>query len=453
MNFPEKLTCRWIRQAYEEGMTPWELLEEVINRSEKHRDKNIWITEPSWELAEPYIRNLPEDRKNYPLWGIPFAVKDNIDWKGVLTTAACPEYAYIPEKSAFVIRKLVAAGAIPVGKTNMDQFATGLVGTRSPYGEVHNVYQPELISGGSSSGSGASVAAGIVPFALGTDTAGSGRVPAMLHSLVGYKPPRGSWSTNGVVPACASLDCVTVMAHNLEEAEWVDHCARGYDPDCIWSRKIEKGERKSPKILYLPAAEPKFYGDFAEIYRKKWHRAVERIEKMGVKTEYISYDIFEKAASILYEGAYVAERWEDLKDFVKENPGKTLPVTEQILRSGDKPENTAAKLFANLHELQGYRHYTEQLLKEGVMIMPTAGGTFTREQVRKDPIKTNSRMGLYTNHCNLLDLAAVAVPENSADMKYPFGITIFGLAKEENIICETARKFMDRQEVQERDDI
>ncbi len=447
MYFPEKLTCRWIEQAYDNGMTPYELLDEVIKRAKEQREKNIWIVEPSRELAGPYIDRLPKNRERYPLWGIPFAIKDNIDLAGVPTTAACPDYAYIPEKSAYVVQKLIEAGAIPVGKTNLDQFATGLVGTRSPYGEVHNAYQPELISGGSSSGSGVSVGAGIVPFALGTDTAGSGRVPAMLHSLIGYKPPRGSWSSAGVVPACASLDCVTVMTHSLDEARLIDQCVRGYDPDCIWSRKIEKKGEKLPEKIYLPAAEPRFYGDYAEIYRKKWHQAVNRLENLGIPVEYIDYAMFEQAAAILYEGAYVAERWEALQEFVEGHPGKTFPVTEQILRSGAKIENTAAKLFENLHELQAYRHRADVLLKNAVMVMPTAGGTFRREQVRENPIETNSLMGLYTNHCNLLDLAAIAVPENSSDREYPFGITIFGLHDAESVICKTAERFLDSEPV------
>ena len=229
MYFPEKLTIRWIAQAYDEGMTPYELLDEIIRRAEKNEEKNIWIVKPSRELSAKYIDRLPADRGNYPLWGVPFSIKDNIDLESVPTTAACPDYSYIPEKSAFVVQRLIEAGAIPVGKTNLDQFATGLVGTRSPYGEVHNAYQPELISGGSSSGSAVSVALGMAAFALGTDTAGSGRVPAMLNTLVGYKPPLGAWSTSGVVPACASLDCVTVFANSLKEARLVDRFASVYD--------------------------------------------------------------------------------------------------------------------------------------------------------------------------------------------------------------------------------
>ena len=442
MFFPEKLTCRWIASAYSDGMTPYDLLDEIIRRADAEDDKNIWIVKPSKELCSKYIDRLPKDKSSLPLWGIPFAIKDNIDLEGVPTTAACPDYAYTPEKNSFVVQKLIDAGAIPVGKTNLDQFATGLVGTRSPYGEVHNAYQPELISGGSSSGSAVSVALGMAAFALGTDTAGSGRVPAMLNTLVGYKPPLGSWSTSGVVPACASLDCVTVFANDLEEARLVDKYAKGFDNDCIWSRKYEQKGDKLPEKVYVSKDEPRFFGDYADIYRKKWYNAVRRIESLGVKTERIDCSMFEKAALILYEGAYVAERWQDLKEFIENNPGKTFPVTEQILRSGAKDEQTAAKLFENLHELQYYRHKTKEILDNAVIIMPTAGGTFTREQVRNDPVNTNSLMGLYTNHCNLLDLAAVDIPENSGDRQNPFGITVFALCDSENLMCAFAEKFL-----------
>ena len=442
MFFPEKLTCRWIASAYSDGMTPYDLLDEIIRRADAEDDKNIWIVKPSKELCSKYIDRLPKDKSSLPLWGIPFAIKDNIDLEGVPTTAACPDYAYTPEKNSFVVQKLIDAGAIPVGKTNLDQFATGLVGTRSPYGEVHNAYQPELISGGSSSGSAVSVALGMAAFALGTDTAGSGRVPAMLNTLVGYKPPLGSWSTSGVVPACASLDCVTVFANDLEEARLVDKYAKGFDNDCIWSRKYEQKGDKLPEKVYVSKDEPRFFGDYADIYIKKWYNAVRRIESLGVKTERIDCSMFEKAALILYEGAYVAERWQDLKEFIENNPGKTFPVTEQILRSGAKDEQTAAKLFENLHELQYYRHKTKEILDNAVIIMPTAGGTFTREQVRNDPVNTNSLMGLYTNHCNLLDLAAVDIPENSGDRQNPFGITVFALCDSENLMCAFAEKFL-----------
>ncbi len=446
--FPKKLTLTWIKNSYENGdLTPEKLIEEIIKRAENYADKNIWIVKPSLELCGEYIKNLPKDKENYPLWGIPFAIKDNIDIENIPTTAACPAYAYTPKKSAFVVQKLISAGAIPIGKTNLDQFATGLVGTRSPYGEVHNAYNPKLISGGSSSGSAVSVALGMAAFSLGTDTAGSGRVPAMLNSLVGYKPPLGSWSTSGVVPACASLDCVTVFANSLPEAETIDKIARGFDENCEWSREIPLKGKTLPEKIYLPSSELRFFGKFSDICKEKWLNAVKRIENLGVKIEYIDYEMFQKAALILYEGAYVAERWEDLKDFVETHDGEVFPTTEKILRSGGKEENTAAKLFGNFHELQKYKQKTKILLKNAVMIMPTAGGTFSRDEVRENPIETNSLMGLYTNHCNLLDLFAVAIPENTKDTEIPFGITAFGLYDAENIVLGMCEKFLETETI------
>ncbi|MCM1008806.1 MAG: allophanate hydrolase [Ruminococcus flavefaciens] len=447
--FPEKLSIKWITQAYDsEELTPYELADEIIRRAEKFKEKNIWITAPTKELMEKYISKLPSRSKNMPLWGMPFAIKDNIDLENVATTAACPGYAYIPQKNAFVVQKLIEAGAFPVGKTNLDQFATGLVGTRSPYGEVYNAYDSKMISGGSSSGSAVSVALGMAAFSLGTDTAGSGRVPAMLNTLVGFKPSLGSWSTSGVVPACASLDCVTVFANSLEDAQLVDKYAKGYDALCSWSKEYDEKNSSILEKIYLPKEEPQFFGDNADIHRTKWHCAVNRIKKLGVNIHYIDYQMFYDAAKILYDGAYVAERWADLKGFVSSNQDKVFPVTREILSSGGTEDKTASKLFNDLHKLQYYKHRTKELLKNAVMIMPTAGGTFTRDQVRNDPINTNSYMGLYTNHCNLLDLMAVAVPENTKDRNLPFGITIFGLADNTNLVMETAEKFINSESIE-----
>lgn len=443
---PERLSIEWIKKSYNEGsLTPRELVEALIERNEKFKDYNIWIVPPAMEWIDPFLKHLEIMDKRLPLWGIPFAIKDNIDLEGVPTTAACPDYAYVPSESATVVSKLIQAGAIPMGKTNLDQFATGLVGTRSPYGECHNALDPQMISGGSSSGSAVSVALGIVTFSLGTDTAGSGRVPAMLNNLIGYKPPIGSWSTKGVVPACASLDCVTVFANRMEDAKLVDHVVRGFDEACPWSREILEKPSRIPEKVYLPKETPEFYGIHAQEYESKWNAAVKRICSMGIPVAYIDYQMFQDAALILYEGAYVAERWEDLKDFVESHPGSTFPVTEKILRSGQGEEQTAAKLFGNLHELQAYKHRAHMLLENAVMIMPTAGGSFTRDEVREDPIRTNSKMGLYTNHCNLLDMAAVAVPQDSRDRNRPFGITVFSRYDREDLICGFAQRFLKQE--------
>lgn len=344
--FPEKLSITWIKNSYRSGeLTPEELIDKIIQRADETKEKNIWITKPSHEVIDKYLKNLPKDSENYPLWGIPFAIKDNIDLEGIPTTAACKEYSYIPEKHSFVVEKLIAAGAIPVGKTNLDQFATGLVGMRSPYGEVHNAYNPDYISGGSSSGSAVAVALGMCAFALGTDTAGSGRVPAMLNTLVGLKPSLGEWSTSGVVPACASLDCVTVFANNLADTQAVHFVAKGYDADCAWSLKYEEKGRKAPDKIYLPKNEPRFFGDNANVHRLKWYRAIDRLKNLGIKIEYMDYQMFYDAALILYDGAYVSERWADLKEFVEAHTGKLFPVTEKILRSGSDRDKTAESLF------------------------------------------------------------------------------------------------------------
>lgn len=446
--FPEKLTVTWIKNSYQEGsLTPYELAEEIIRRSEQYGDYNVWIIKPTMEQMKAYIDALPENREEAPLWGIPFAIKDNIDLQQVPTTAGCRDYEYLPAESAAVVEKLMKAGAIPVGKTNLDQFATGLVGTRSPYGEVHNAICPELISGGSSSGSAVSVALGMAAFSLGTDTAGSGRVPAALNGLVGYKPSLGAWSTRGVVPACASLDCVTVFANSLSDAELVNRTARGEDKDCPWSKTYARPVPAMPKKLCLPKDGIRFFGSYGDTYRKKWEQAVERLKHCGIEVEYLDISMFRDAASILYDGPWVAERWKDLGEFVENHPGKVFPVTETVLRSGAKPEHTAEKVFEAMHKLQKYRNITKQILKDAVLIMPTAGGTFTREEVRANPIETNSQMGLYTNHCNLLDLCAIAVPENTADRKLPFGITMFAAAENENLILGMAEKFLQSETV------
>lgn len=446
--FPKKLTFTWIKNSYRQGsLTPLELTEEIIKRAESYKDYNVWIVKPDKEQIMKYIEKLPEYSEEYPLWGIPFAIKDNIDLADVPTTAACKEYAYTPIEDATVVKKMIEAGAIPIGKTNLDQFATGLVGTRSPYGEVHNALDSDLISGGSSSGSAVAVALGMAAFSLGTDTAGSGRVPAALNCIVGLKPALGAWSTKGVVPACASLDCVTVFANNLEDAKEVDSVASGFDKTCCFSKEIEKKASEIPNKICFAQNEIQFFGPFAQIYEKKWEQAVERIKQCGIMVEYIDYTMFKEAASILYDGPWVAERWKDLGDFVETHPGKTFPVTETILRSGDKPEHTAKAVFEAMHKLQEYRARARILLKDAVLIMPTAGGTFTRDEVRQDPIRTNSQMGLYTNHCNLLDMCAVAVPENSMDKELPFGITIFSLANQENLVLGMAEKFLSMESI------
>ncbi|WP_248925685.1 allophanate hydrolase [Paenibacillus hamazuiensis] len=447
---PRELTIVLLREMYDrEEITPLEVVREIVRRAEQDAAMNIWIAPPSMDMLMPYIERLNEmDPADAPLWGIPFAVKDNIDVAGVPTTASCAEFAYTPDEHAAVVERLVAAGAIPVGKANLDQFATGLVGTRSPYGETHNSLRGELISGGSSSGSAVAVARGQAAFSLGTDTAGSGRIPAALNRLVGFKPSIGAWPVKGLVPACASLDCITVFANSLEDAATVDLVARGEHAADPRSRFVPRHEPKLPEKICLPAEPPVFFGPYADEYRKAWHAAVERLQGLGLPLEYIDGRMFDEAAAILYEGPWVAERWAAVGGFIEAHPGAAFPVTERILRSGAAPEHSAASLFRAMHKLQSFKLQAKQLLEGAVLAMPTCGGTWTREQVRQDPVATNSAMGRYTNHCNLLDLCAVAVPSDDAAHDLPFGITLFGLADSESLIWGAAGLFVKGAEIQ-----
>ncbi|KQO14142.1 allophanate hydrolase [Paenibacillus sp. Leaf72] len=436
VTFPEVLTMQWLREKYAaKQLAPEAVIEEIIRRSERDAAMNIWITPPALARLRPYLERLALlDPAKTPLWGIPFAIKDNIDVAGWPTTAACAEFAYTPEENATVVERLVRAGAIPLGKTNLDQFATGLVGMRSPYGEAHNALRPELISGGSSSGSAVAVARGQAVFSLGTDTAGSGRVPAALNGLVGYKPTLGAWPTKGVVPACASLDCVTVFAPSIDDALAVDSSARGLDPADPWSREVARSASGLPSKLYLPLERPAFYGPFADDYAQAWDASVRQLQQLGIAIENVDCSLFAEAAAELYEGPWVAERWADLGSFIESHPGIAVPATEQVLRSGAAERHTAASVFASMHRLQAFKLAAKSLLDDAVLVMPTCGGTWTREQVREQPIQTNTAMGAFTNHCNLLDLSAVALPSGEAAERLPFGITLFALADQEHLL-------------------
>ncbi len=439
----EYMTIKQLKEKYSVGTTPKSVIEEVIRRSQELSDRNIWITSPDMKMIKPYLEQLSGMDRDLPLWGVPFAIKDNIDLKGVPTTAACPAYAYIPEKSAEIVERLVAAGAIPVGKTNLDQFATGLVGTRSPYGECKNSIDPDYISGGSSSGSAVAVAMGLCVFSLGTDTAGSGRVPAALNNICGIKPSIGVYPKTGVVPACESLDCVTVFAADFEDAMTVDAASRGFSADDPWSRNITKIPAQCRKML-LPETEPEFYGDFAGEYRICFKKFCEDM-KTRFDVEYIPTEIFSQTAAMLYGGPWISERWAALGDFVTSHSVDIFPVTRGILESGKGEEYSAADLFTKQHLLQENKRIVRNMLKGAVFAMPTCGGTFTRDQVRNDPVATNSKMGLYTNHCNLLDLCALAIPYGVFDTngtELPFGITLFALSDEEGMAESAARKIL-----------
>jgi len=369
--------------------------------------------------------------KSGSLSGLTFAIKDNIDLAGLPTTAACPAYAYSPAQSAPVVQRLIDAGAVPLGKTNMDQFATGLVGTRSPYGACSSVFDERYISGGSSSGSAVAVASGQVNFALGTDTAGSGRVPAAFNNLVGLKPTRGLLSTSGVVPACRSIDCVTILTRTIAEASKVFEVARGFDPTDPYSRVPTAGQGAAPWAAApfrfgVPAADQlEFFGDdeAASLYRK----AVADLEAVGGTKVEIAFALFRAAADLLYSGPWVAERLAAIGPFLEKHADEMNPVVRDIIAGARR--FTAVDAFNAEYKLRELRRATEsEWARIDVLVLPTTGTTYTQDAVAADPMRLNTNLGYYTNFVNLLDLAAVAIPAGFRPNGLPFGISLIGPA-------------------------
>ncbi len=390
-------------------------------------------------LLEQMVREDSQAISRLPLYGIPFAVKDNIDVAGLPTTAGCPAFSHVPERSATVVEKLEAAGAILIGKTNLDQFATGLVGTRSPYGAVPNAFRPEYISGGSSSGSAVSVARGEVSFSLGTDSAGSGRVPAGLNNIVGLKPSRGLVSARGVVPACQSLDCVSVFALTVPDAVAVLEAASGYDAEDPWSRKLTVSAPALPERFTFALPEQlEFHGDAHAMHA--FNEAVDRLERLGGKPVRIDYSMYLEAAALLYEGPWVAERLAAIRPFFEQHADEVHPVVRKIIEGAAK--YSAADLFAGLTRIEALRKKAAQLWNRAdVMLVPTAPTVYTIEELLAEPFLNNRRLGHYTNFVNLLDLAACAVPASMRPDGLPSGITLIAPAGSDLMLAELAQRF------------
>jgi allophanate hydrolase len=410
--------------------SPAEILELILARIEAQPDRHIWISRLSHQQLQPYLQALTgKSPDELPLYGIPFAIKDNIDLAGLPTTAACPDYAYEPEEHAFVVQRLIEAGAIPVGKTNLDQFATGLVGTRSPYGACENSFDPDYIAGGSSSGSAVCVALGQVSFALGTDTAGSGRVPAAFNNLIGVKPTRGRLSTRGVVPACRSLDCVTVFALDCADAQRVLACCDAFDAQDVFARRAP---------IALPGFNPlrfrfgvprpgqlEFFGD--EQAGDLFELALQRLQSLGGEPVSIDFEPFLSAARLLYEGPWLAERYAAVGEFVEARPGAVHPVTRTIIARGK--QGSAVDAFQAQYRLMECRRASETTWDQvDLIVTPTAGTIYRIDELERDPVGLNSNLGYYTNFMNLLDLSAVAVPAGFRRDGLPFGVTLVGRA-------------------------
>jgi len=418
-----------LRAAYAAGTPVRTVVAEAMRRcaSDNH---HAFIHRLTDEEIEPYVARLDGvDPASLPLYGVPFAIKDNIDLAHIPTTAGCPEFAYTPGESAFLVQQLIAGGAVPLGKTNLDQFATGLNGTRSPYGACQNAFDPDFISGGSSSGSAVSVAKGWVSFSLGTDTAGSGRVPASFNNLIGLKPSLGLLSGTGVVPACRSVDTVSVFALTAGDAQTVLSVVAAYDEADAFSRKAEPfGVDFSAGPFRFGVPRPQdlnFFGNDAAI--ALFAQSVERLNALGGTAVEIDLTPFLQAARLLYEGPWVAERYVAIKDFIDTQPEAVFPPVRTIIEGGRG--KSAADAFAARYRLKALERVCDAVWQNiDCLLTPTAGTVYRIADMQADPIRLNSNLGYYTNFMNLLDYAAVAVPagflQGGDAQGLPWGITL-----------------------------
>jgi allophanate hydrolase len=414
-----------LRSGYLAGrFTPAEIMAQLIDRADGAEQRHIWINRLSREQIMIYVHALRARRiDDLPLYGIPFVIKDNIDLAGVPTTAACPGYAYTPVRSATVVQKLLDAGAIPLGKTNLDQFATGLVGTRSPHGACCNSFNAEYISGGSSAGSAVAVATGLASFGLGTDTAGSGRVPASFNNLIGLKPSLGRLSTRGVVPACRSLDCVSIFALTAADAASVLDAAEGFDEEDPYARRLGNAAISGLRFGIPRRDQLQFFGDSE--YARLFAAAISRLEACGCERAEIDFAPFLGAARLLYEGPWIAERYAAVGKFMDAHPQEVLPLTAQIIAGGKTP--SGVETFEAEYRLRTFKRACEAAWSRVDFILtPTAGTIYSIAAVAAEPLRLNATLGYYTNFMNLLDLAGVAVPAGFRSDGLPFGATLIG---------------------------
>lgn len=439
-----------VREQYTSGATtPRQLILALRAKAQAlNPEYNMFIHLLSVHELEPYLAALEtSDMQTLPLYGVPFAIKDNIDLAGIPTTAACPAFAYTPQESASVVQRLISLGAVPLGKTNLDQFATGLNGTRSPYGACINSVLPEYPSGGSSAGSPLTVALGIASFALGTDTAGSGRVPAALNNLVGLKATKGLISTGGVVPACQTLDCVTTFTASAAEAsQLLALLAQSEaDPRDAYSRANPSWNDGSafgavrPFRFGVPrSADLEFFG--CEEGPQLFAAAIKRLEAMGGQAVSLDLSPFLEAARLLYDGPWVAERYSVVGELAQTQPDAVLPVIHAVLAKA--PGVDGVQTFRAQYRLQALKAQCDRVMQDlDCVLTPTIGRPVTLAELAEEPVLRNSELGYYTNFMNLLDYAAVAVPSGFMSNGLPWGVTLFGRAFTDQYLLSVASAF------------
>lgn len=441
-----RFTLPEIRAAYAAGARVGDVVLEAVRRADSYPGEAVWITRIPPEALTARVKILEAldagARANMPLYGMPCAIKDNMDLAGYQTTAACPAYAYAPKETAFAIRRLEAAGAVIIGKANMDQFATGTAGLRSPYGAPRSVFGRDYVAGGSSSGSAIAVAAGIVPFALGSDTAGSGRIPAAFNNIVGLKPTRGIISAAGVVPCNRTLDCVSVLAHSVEDVMTVLDALAEMDPADIYSRvrvSLPPAAGEAFTFAVPKAADLEFFGD-AENARM-FAEAVVTMQRIGGKKVEIDLAPFKDAGALLYGAGFIAERVADLGEFIEAHQAECHPnVVKLILGNKDR---TAVEVFRGQHKLEALKRDVARIFSGAdFLLVPTSPLQSTAAEVEADPIALPWKFSAYCGFANILDLAAFAVPAGINARGLPFGIQLVGPIFTEARMAPLASRFM-----------
>jgi len=431
-----------LRAAYGKDLSPSIVVTRILDDIEVRGDDGVWISRVPRDALIARARTLEalsvELRSGLPLWGVPFSVKDCIDAEGMPTTSACPAFAYAPERSNLAVERLLAAGAILVGKTNMDQFATGLNGTRSPYGIATNPFDPAYIPGGSSSGAAVSVAAGMVSFALGTDTGGSGRVPAAFNNVVGLKPTRGRLSGLGTVPACRSIETISVFALTAPDAQQVLDIAEAFDPLDPFARHAGDEHSIPPAFRFGVPNELEFFGD--EDSRALFAAGVDAVVALGGVAHPVDYTPFHELNDLLFSGPWLAERYGALAGFLEGSPDGALLLTRDILLGGQR--FTGAEVFAAQRRLLELQRQVAGIWRDiDVFVVPTTPTIYRVEEMLADPLVLNARLGTYTNFVNFADFAAVATPNGFLPSGLPQGITLLGPAWSERALTGLADRF------------
>jgi allophanate hydrolase len=429
-----------LHACYAQGMQPAEVISEIYRRIPAVNDPGIFITLLPEANALAAAERLGRfDPAAKPLWGIPFAVKDNIDVAGLPTTAACPEFAYTPDESAFAVQRLLDAGAILIGKTNLDQFATGLVGVRTPYPMPKNAFNPAYVPGGSSSGSAVAVAHGLVTFALGTDTAGSGRVPAGLNNIVGLKPSLGSVSARGVVPACRTLDTISIFAGTVADADTAYRVMQVYDAKDSWSRSLpvpaQPGSVPPGLRIGVPDTRSRRFGADA-LSEAAFDATLGDLEgiRSGRKFASIDMSVLFDVANLLYSGPWIAERYHAIRGMIERNPASLHPTTRRVIATAKS--YSAVDAFEGLYKLAELRRLAEPIWNTiDVLVVPTYPRPRTVADLESDPIGPNSELGTYTNFVNLLDLCALAVPGRFRSDGFPSGVTLIAPRGQDGLLA------------------